>query len=106
MFGEESALLGLDQPFSYITKSYATIISFNYYAFLTIMKEEARKCSLTSLKQMSAKKIEHLSHAANSRLKGEITKLQAGYTSIEHKIIGYNENLPDIKDVKPRESLV
>ena len=40
MFGEESALLGLDQPFSYITKSFVTVISFNYQQFFNVLKHQ------------------------------------------------------------------
>ena len=64
---------------------------------------------------MTIKKLEHLSHAADSRVKGEVSKLKAGYTKTEHKIIGYKESLPTINakgdyengtKPEPRESLV
>ena len=67
MFGEESALLGIDQPYSYSTKSFTTVISFDCQKFLEMLKTEGRHSSLRSLQRMTVKKLEHLTSTATSR---------------------------------------
>ena len=39
MFGEESQWLGVLQPFTYLTKSYTTVIKFDKKKFFTVFRE-------------------------------------------------------------------
>ena len=41
MFGEESQWLGIAQPFTYITKSYTTVIKFDKKKFFTVFRESS-----------------------------------------------------------------
>ena len=79
-FGEESLILGIRNPYSYLAKTQVVVITFDLRQFFGIFEKTSAK-SIETIRKRVADKIKRLTSEVETRVQTEIIKEQKGFNT-------------------------
>lgn len=84
--GEESVLLGLRNTSTFVARSFVTVIQIDVARFFGFMRE-ANPQTITDMKLRCRQKMNNMMDIINSKLRGEVLKVEMGFIQRNKRII-------------------